>query len=125
MPPKKDIPDTTIFMDVNEIKEKLKLYDRIESKDVKDLHIGTRITYIEVMPDKTFKFKSGGVMIINAYPKYLMLTNNKKTWSVQLDRHIIFREQYQNYMNKIKELEKKVKKLEKINIRLLEKLQID
>ena len=122
MPPKKNIPDTTIFMSPNELKEKLKLYDRIETDDIKNLKLGTRIAYIEVLPDNKFKYKSGGVVIVNSAPTYLMLANNNKSWSVQLDKHIIFREQYQSYMNKIKELEKENKKLKTINAKLLSKL---
>ena len=118
----KNVPTASMYMNIDEIKEKLKLYDRINSVDVKDLIAGTRITYIEVLNDGKFKFKTGGVIIVNSYPKYLVLINNNKSWSVQLDRHIIFKERYheviKNYTNKIKELEKKIKNLETSNKKL-------
>jgi hypothetical protein len=122
------IPDTTIYTSAEEIKEKLKLYDRIETADVKELSLGTRIAYIEVLPNNIFKYKLGGVIIVNAYPKYLILTNNNKSWSVQLNRHIIFKEQYnaiiKEYTNRIKELEKTIKNLEKSNKLLFNKNKI-
>ena len=39
-----------------------------------------------------YKYKIGGTLIINKSPNYIVLTNGKKNWSVQLKQHIIFRE---------------------------------
>lgn len=108
--------NTSIFTDVDEIKQKLSLYDRINTNDVKNLQLGTRISYIEVLDNGTYKYKLGGVIIANNAPQYLVLTNNGKSWSVQLDKHIIFKEQYhaviKEYTDKIKKLEKIIKQRE-------------
>lgn len=99
---------STIYADAAEIREKLKNYNRIQSKDVINIPLGTRIKYVEVMPDGKYKYKPGGNIIVNKAPEYLVLTSNRKSWSVQLATHIIFVEHFEAIR---KEFEKKIKEL--------------
>jgi hypothetical protein len=112
----------TIFTDPEDLKEKLKYYDRVESKNIADIPLGSRVKYIEVLEDNRFKYKPGGVIIVNKAPQYLILAENKKSWSVQLDRHIIFVERFElarkHYENTIKKLTDRVKEVTELNKKL-------
>lgn len=102
------------YLNGEEVKEKLKLYTRIMSKDLINLPLGCRIKYIEVVDTDTFKYKSGGVVVVNEAPKYFVLASNKKTWSVQLLKTIVFREKFEmvreEYETTIKNLKTELKK---------------
>jgi hypothetical protein len=88
---------------------------------LEDLALGTRIKYVEVietiMPDgnitKSFKLKPGGVIIVNGGEYLVLAGGNRKTWSVQLSKHIIFLERFEQvraeYEKRIKEYEKNKK----------------
>jgi hypothetical protein len=112
------------FLDADELKEKLRLCTRVNTNDVHELAIGTRIVYVEVSDDG-FKYRTGGSIIVNeAKNGYLVLASNRKSWSVQLDRCIIFKLKFdstvQEYKDKIDELENKIKNYADVNIKLYE-----
>ncbi len=81
-------PITTLTRD--EIKNKLSNYEQIVNTE--SLAHGEKIKYFEILPDGKYIFKPGGTVIVNKHPVYIVLTNGKTNWSVQLDKHIIFRE---------------------------------
>ena len=99
----------------------MKYYDHVPVDKLEDLALGTRIKYVEVietmMPDgnitKSFKLKPGGVIIVNGGEYLVLAGGNRKTWSVQLSRHIIFLERFEQvraeYEKRIKEYEKNKK----------------
>ncbi len=101
------------YLSGKEIQEKLRLYTRIGSNDVIDLPLGCRIKYIEVIDTDTFKYRAGGVIIVNGAPDYLVLASNRKSWSVQLENTIVFREKFEmvreEYESTINELKKQLK----------------
>jgi len=111
----------SLYLNANDIKEELKYYDHVPVDKLEDLAIGTRIKYVEVietmMPDgnitKSFKLKPGGVIIVNGGEYLVLAGGNRKTWSVQLSRHIIFLERFEQvraeYEKRIKEYEKNKK----------------
>tara|TARA_Y100000022_G_scaffold164988_1_gene149131 strand:+ start:144 stop:539 length:396 start_codon:yes stop_codon:yes gene_type:complete len=85
-------PDITeqdrVNNDINRIKESLQNCTQIHPENYEDLEPGVWIKYITY----DNKFRNGGVLIYNKAPKYLVLKNvyNKFTWSVNLERNIIF-----------------------------------
>lgn len=81
------------LLTAEQIKEKLYNYEQVDRYDIENLFPGTRIQYFEIMENNKFRFKPGGIITINGYPNYLVLTNGRKSWSVQLVNHIIFKEQ--------------------------------
>lgn len=120
-------PSIVIFTE-DDVKEKLKFYDRIPFNDVKDLPLGVRIAYIEVLDNGTYKYKLGGTVIKNYWPLYVTISGGwNKSWCVQLDNHIIFREKYghmeREYEKKIKVLNDVIKKRTESNIKLYEKIE--
>lgn len=102
-----------VYQTADEIKEKLKLYTRIMSDELADLPMGCRVAYITVYDKDKFLYRTGGVLIKNGAPEYMVLTNNQKSWSVQLENTIVFRENYQmmvdQYEQTIKDLKKQLK----------------
>ena len=93
MPPKKQSdpyisPAECISPD--EVEQRLLNYEQIT--DCSELIFGDHLQYFEVLADGKYKYKPGGRLIVNAAPVYIVLTNGRTNWSVQLDRHIIFRE---------------------------------
>lgn len=75
----------------SDIESQLKNYEKLDSVSVKELANGDRVRYFEVMGNSNFKYKPGGYVLINGAPEYLVLTNGKKNWSVQLATHVIFK----------------------------------
>jgi hypothetical protein len=117
------------------------LYDYEEIKNIKELQKiepGTHLRYFE-NKDGEMKFRTGGILTVNTgFPDYLILSNGKISWSVQIKNCIFFkritikeiRDEYEGELIKlqgeikglhtlIKELsiekEKYVKKYGKIN----------
>lgn len=82
------IPSEVLSAD--EIRERIKNHEQIQNPS--DLRYGDRIQYFEILQNNEYKYKIGGTLIINKSPDYIVLTNGKKNWSVQLKQHIIFRE---------------------------------
>lgn len=110
------------FLSLKDLKNKLVNYEQVNYSDIKDLPNGTRISYFEVMNidgERKFKYKVGGNIISNGYPKYLYLTNGRANWSVQLENHIIFKLNTEDIKSKyekiIKKLETKISLLESEN----------
>lgn len=105
---KKPPNPAAIYASREEFEEKLKYYRRVESDKIIDLPLGTRVKYVEVLNNGTFKCKQGGVIIVNKAPTYLVLAQNRNSWSVQLSSHIIFVERFEevrkNYEAHIKKL---------------------
>lgn len=78
-----------ISQSVYSIKEKLEDYEQIDREDYPHIPPGTFIRYLKKLPNDRIKYCHGGLLAINAYPKYWILKNKTpdgtfKTWSVQL-----------------------------------------
>ena len=104
--------------DENSIKDKLDDYVQVE--DIFKVPLGTHIRYYKNENGKK-KFVLGGKLINNnGLPKYIVLTNGKYTWSVQLDTVVTFfrkmsiAEIKKDYEDMIDELDKKNENLKKI-----------
>ena len=72
------------------LKEKLKDYIQVEYKFIKDIPPKTWIKYI----NQHGMYRSGGILIKNEYPLYLVLKNpyKKVSWCVNLKNNYIFME---------------------------------
>ena len=99
-----------------DIKKRLINYEKITTECVEILVPSTRIQYFEIMKDNKFRYKPGGAIIKNGYPDYLVLSNGRISWSVQLKNHIIFKEI--NVDTIVNEYKEKLKKKD-LNIRNL------
>jgi hypothetical protein len=84
---KKPVKSFTEKLTKQEIKLLLQDY-----KEEKPQHIprGSHIRYFVKDNDGTMKFRMGGVIKDNAYPKYMMVTNGKIDWSVQITNTIFY-----------------------------------
>lgn len=82
----------TDLLSTSDIKSRLKNFEKIKKNEIKNIKPYTRIQYFEVFADNKYRYKPGGSLLINKAPDYLVLTNGRKNWSVQLDSHIIFAE---------------------------------
>jgi hypothetical protein len=124
-----DVPNIesspSLLVSADEVKEKLKNFEMINRDKIKDIAIGSFIRYVEVLNNGMFKIKLGGILKINN-PAYLILMSNNKSWSVQLNKHIIFVENNSRVRKEleleIKKLRKRVSDLEASNVNLREKL---
>lgn len=118
---KKPTNPASFYVSANDLKEELKYYDRVPTNELKSLAVGTRVKYVEVIETLTedgdiirnFKLKPGGVIIVNGGEYLVLASGNRKTWSVQLSRHIIFLERFERvrdeYEKRIKEYEYDIK----------------
>ena len=79
-----------ISSNVGSIKEKLNNFIRVDSNFHKDIPCGIWIKYV------TYQglYRSGGILITNKSPDYLVLKNPSKniTWSVNLKKNYIYME---------------------------------
>lgn len=73
-----------------EIKQILRNYEQVT--DLCSLVQGDIVKYFEMLANGKYKYKPGGRVLINKQPDYLVLSNGRKSWSVQLNKHVIFRE---------------------------------
>jgi len=89
---KRPIITYTDKLSKTQIKELLYDYDEIKNIDeLKNIPIGTHIRYFE-KKDNELKFRTGGILTVNSgLPKYIVLNNNKLSWSVQVESCIFFR----------------------------------
>jgi hypothetical protein len=87
--PKKTATD---MLSIDDIKKRIRNFERVNNEEIKDILVNTRIQYFELSEDDGFRYKPGGVMIVNKYPDYIVLANGRKTWCVQLDKHVIYKE---------------------------------
>ena len=70
-----------------DIRQRLINYKVVE--DIKELVPGDQIVYFEKLDNGKYRYKPGGFIAINRSPDYLVVTNGRSKWSVQLDSHII------------------------------------
>lgn len=100
-------------LSVNEIKEKLADYVKVDN--IKDVPIGTHLRYF-IVKNGNKLFRLGGFLLKNnGLPKYIILSNGDKTWSVQTKDTIFFRKQSipeikDNYDALVVEKDKLIKK---------------
>ena len=123
-----------------QIKELLVDYEKINNlHELEKVPSGTHIRYFEMKNDE-LKFRTGGILtVVTGLPDYIILNNNKISWSVQVKQCIFFkritikqvRDEYNKLLyendaiikgqqkllteqsSKIKELTKKIKELTK------------
>jgi hypothetical protein len=76
----------------SQIKELLIDYERVNDvKELGKIPPGTHLRYFE-MKNKQLKFRTGGVLTVNSgLPDYIILSNGKLSWSVQVATCIFFR----------------------------------
>lgn len=100
------------FLSLKDLKNKLVNYEQVNFSDIGNLPNGSRISYFEVMNidgEKKFKYKVGGNIIKNGFPKYLYLTNGRNNWPVQLENHIIFKLNTEDIKEKYEKIIRKLK----------------
>lgn len=94
-----------------------KLDDYIEVKDAYKIPLGTHVRYFKILDDNKKKFCMGGTLFKNqGLPSWISLQNGRSSWSVQLDKAILYRkmtlEEIKNsYEKEIEDLEKKLEKM--------------
>ena len=124
----------------DQIKELLIDYEKINNiTELINIPSGTHLRYFE-MKNKELKFRTGGILTVNSgLPDYIILSNGKLSWSVQVKPCIFFkritikqiREEYEKFLydkdatikgqqtllndqqKEIKNLKQKIKELEK------------
>ena len=95
----------------DDIKEKLENYKKVD--DVSKIPIGSHVRYI-VNKDGKHLFRMGGQLVqINGLPDYVLLSNGKNSWSVQVAGTIFFqkkteKEVVQEYLSIIEEKDKEI-----------------
>jgi hypothetical protein len=125
--PKHTIQDKMTEEEIDE-----KLADYLEVEDIKKVPIGTHIRYFTLIPDAKGEIKKAfrlGGQLHNKdnADKYIILSNGKVTWTVQMETSVLYRkmtieEIKDDYENVIKELEQEVVQLKKDNKKLLKKI---
>ena len=97
----------------DEIKEYLKEYKLVENID--DVELNKHIRYFDVDPKtKEKKFRLGGIYTKkDKENRYIILSNGDYSWSIQLDRTILFEKL--NVKEIIDIYEKKLTKLKRVN----------
>ena len=103
-----------------EIEEKLKGYEQVT--DISEVPINTHIRYFDIQQDGTQVFRMGGFLQNKQNADvYIMLSNGKQVWSVQVIDKIFFRKMshkeeidaiHNLYKKKLDEKDKLIKKLE-------------
>jgi len=87
-------PDITYTEKLSKSQVRQLLYDYEEIKNIKELEKidpGTHLRYFEDK-DGEMKFRTGGILTINTgFPEYLVLSNGKISWSVQIKKCIFFK----------------------------------
>lgn len=108
---KKPIKTFTEKLTKNEIKTLLEEY---KQEDIKNITKGLHVRYFIKDKDGQLLFRMGGALKDNSgLPTYVVLTNGKKSWSVQVDNTIF----YVKMSNK-QELDECKTELYKTNIKL-------
>ena len=106
-----------------------KLVDYIKVDNINDVKLNTHLRYFTLEADKkngfvTRKFRMGGFLSNKNNPdKYLILSNGRKSWSVQTANSVFYRkmtneEIKDEYEDEIEELKKINKKILKQNEKL-------
>jgi hypothetical protein len=125
--PKHTIQDK---MTEEEIEEKLE--DYIEIEDIFKVPLNSHIRYYTLIPGKDGEIKKafrlgGQLKNKDNADKYIILSNGKVTWTVQMETSILYRkmtleEIKEDYENIIKDLEEANLQLKKDNKKLLKKI---
>jgi hypothetical protein len=125
--PKHTIQDK---MTEDEIEEKLE--DYIEIEDIFKVPLNSHIRYYTLIPGKDGEIKKafrlgGQLKNKDNADKYIILSNGKVTWTVQMETSILYRkmtleEIKEDYENIIKDLEETNLQLKKDNKKLLKKI---
>lgn len=110
-------------LDEEEIEDKLD--DYVEVENIGQVALGTHMRYFTKVKGKK-KFRLGGILINNSgLPKYVVLTNGKLSWSVQVKDTTFFRkmtveEIKEEYEEIIEEFEAEINKLKEQKSDLLD-----
>ena len=113
----------TDMLSEKDIENKLEDYKEC---DIYKIPLSTHVRYFKIEKNKKKKFRTGGILYKNeGLPDYVVLSNGRKTWSVQVADAIFFRrmtarEIKKEYEDYILELEKKNKQLKKL-VKILKK----
>ena len=109
--PKKTYTDNLTEDDINNLLED---YKKVEN--IYQVSLGTHMRYFSKVDGKT-KFRTGGSLVHNqGLPKYVMLSNGKNSWPVQVKDTTFFAKMT---INEIKaEYDEELNKLEKENTQL-------
>ena len=96
--PKETIQDK-ISKNPEELNKKMEGYIQIYPENYKDIECGVWVKYIT--EDK--KYRSGGILKMNRAPDYFVLKNsfNNISWTVNLDKNIIFIKGTSNKLEKM------------------------
>lgn len=103
----------------DDIRQKLEEYQKTD--DISTVPIGSHIRYFSKDKEGVTKFRMGGIIINNkGVPKYIVLSNGYKTWSVQIQGTIFFykistKTLKEEFAEKIKEYDEKIKSLRELN----------
>jgi hypothetical protein len=107
----------------NEIKKKLEEYQQVDS--IYDVDLNTHLRYFTLDKNGKKQFRLGGFLTkINKENKYVILSNGKLSWSVQIEDSIFFKkvsfsELKEEIIEKAtKKYISKIKALEEENIKL-------
>lgn len=110
------------LLTANEIEEKLQGYDIVD--DITKVNIGTHIRYFTTNKDGSQVFRMGGMLYNKENAdKYIVLSNGKLTWTVQIATAILYRKLSHNeeiellhkyYRKKLDKKNKEIKNLNKI-----------
>jgi hypothetical protein len=113
-----------------------KLVDYVKVENIAEIKLNTHLRYFTLEPNKKTgtvkrKFRMGGFLSNkNNADKYVILTNGKTTWSVQVANTVFYRkmsmdevkEEYEEELNNMKKINKKLlKQNEKLKIYLKKK----
>lgn len=87
-------PNITYTEKLSKAQVRQLLYDYEEIKNIKELEKiepGTHLRYFEDK-DGEMKFRTGGILTVNTgFPDYLILSNGKISWSVQIKKCIFLK----------------------------------
>lgn len=105
----------------DEIADKLQGYEKVD--DISEVPLNTHIRYFDTLPDGTQKFRTGGFLYNKQNPEqYVLLSNGKVTWPVQVNKTIFFRKMSHKdeissihalYKKKLQEKDSVIEKLKK------------
>lgn len=107
----------TDMLTSEEIKDRLKNYERVNKEDSDKIVPGTRVQYFEELKDGSLKYRPGGTMIVNKSPTYMVMSNGRITWSIQLEKIFLFKEKDYDTLKRDYEEKLKEKDLEIISLR--------
>jgi hypothetical protein len=116
--PKKTYQDQ---LSADEITKKLQGYEKVDN--MAEVPLNTHIRYFKIEPDGTQVFRTGGFLYNKRNPEeYIMLSNGKNTWSVQVKDTVFFKKMSQKdeieaihimYKKKLAEKDLAIDKLKK------------